>query len=261
MINNKTFGEQVNMEQRQTGRVHFIDELRGVFLIIIVLYHLLYDIDMLLSTNHFWTQEPLIEAVRWVAASSFIVIAGISCHFTRSNIRRGIKTLGWAMAITLITYVFMPHQVIWFGILHLLGLCMLTYGAAFPALKKIPPPIGIILSLLLFVLTYRIFHGTIGLGDSLRIALPESWYSKGYLFPLGFGVEGYFSSDYYPVMPWMFLFGFGFYLGNYITCEKLPAFFCREHNQFLGMIGKKTLMIYLLHQPILYTIVWLISKV
>lgn len=248
------------MEQQKT-RVHFIDELRGLLIIIIVLYHLLYDIDMLFSSQRLWTQMSLVEGIRWVAASSFIVIAGISCHFTRSNLRRGIKTLAWAMVITLVTYLFMPQQIIWFGILHLLGTCMVLYGLAFPLLKKIKPPIGIFVSLFLFAFTYRIFHGTVGLGNLFEIHLPEIFYTKAFLFPLGFGVTGIFSSDYYPLLPWMFLFGFGFFLGPYLQCEKLPVFFCRPHVKVLRILGKKTLMIYLLHQPILYTILLLISMV
>ncbi len=247
--------------EEQRVRVHLIDELRGLLIIIIVLYHLLYDIDVFFPSNRPWTAIPLVEAIRLTAACSFIVIAGISCHFTRSNIRRGIKTLLWALLITLTTAVLVPEQMIWFGILHLLGSCMVLYGATFSVLKKIKPMIGLVISLLLFLFTYRIFHGVVGWVPLFEIHLPQGLYTKDFLFPLGFAKEGFFSSDYYPLLPWMFLFGVGFFLGPFFTCSKLPRFFCIKHVKNLGVLGKKTLMIYLLHQPILYTTLWLISKV
>lgn len=168
--------------EEQRVRVHLIDELRGLLIIIIVLYHLLYDIDVFFPSNRPWTAIPLVEAIRLTAACSFIVIAGISCHFTRSNIRRGIKTLLWALLITLTTAVLVPEQMIWFGILHLLGSCMVLYGATFSVLKKIKPMIGLVISLLLFLFTYRIFHGVVGWVPLFEIHLPQGLYTKDFCF-------------------------------------------------------------------------------
>ena len=80
------------------------------------------------------------------------------------------------------------------------------------------------------------------------------------LFILGFDVPIY-SADYYPLMPWIFLFFVGTFLGRFFKNGTAPKFFKADVLQPIGFIGRHTLIIYLLHQPIIYGAMYLFFEV
>ena len=123
-------------------RVHFIDELRGFLIIFVVLYHLLYDLTVLFPIGIDWMFSPWMNTLRDIFTGTLIVISGISCLYSRSNIRRGLKTLGCGMILTAATWIAIPDQLIIFGILHFFGCAMLLYGLLARPLARIPAAVG-----------------------------------------------------------------------------------------------------------------------
>ncbi len=77
--------------------------------------------------------------------------------------------------------------------------------------------------------------------------------------PLGFYKEGFFSADYFPLLPWAFMFLFGAFLGGYAKAGAFPQTLYKSRSKLLQKIGKNSLWVYLLHQPILYVIMYAIS--
>ena len=65
------------------------------------------------------------------------------------------------------------------------------------------------------------------------------------------------SADYYPLLPWIFLFLAGYWLGEAFLQRRAPEFCYREHLPALGWIGRHALIIYLAHQPVVYGVLWL----
>lgn len=243
----------------KTGRVHLLDELRGFLIIYVVIYHALYDLAVIFPIGIAdWFFCPLMETVRDLFTGSLIVISGISSLYSRSNIRRGARTLLLALGLTLVTYIFMPDQLIIFGILHFFGTAMLLYGICEPLLRKIPTLTGAAGSLLLFFFTRHVYDGYLGLFGQFRIALPAFLYNKPWLFPVGFFCAGIESADYYPILPWFFLFLLGSFLGRYIRDGRAPQSFWELQVPWLAYIGRHTMIIYLLHQPIVYGLLLLI---
>ena len=57
-----------------------------------------------------------------------------------------------AVVLTVATAVAMPEEVIWFGVLHLLGCAALLTCLLHPALEKLPPLAGVTGSAVLFAL-------------------------------------------------------------------------------------------------------------
>lgn len=237
-------------------RVHLLDEIRGILIIYIVFYHFIFDLTGLYGVNIEWAYSNSMEYVRITAVCLFILISGISCNYSKSNVKRGIITFLWGVVITFITLFAMPDQIIIFGILHFFGLAMIIGGLLYNQLKKIPAKAGIIASLILFLLTYNLYNGYIGIFDC-RINLPQFLVNKYFLFPLGFMCEGIFSADYYPILPWIFMFFLGIFAGRPIKENKAPAFFYKSHYKPIAKIGQKTLLIYLIHQPILILMLFL----
>ena len=126
------------------------------------------------------------------------------------------------MLVTAVTLLVLPSERILFGILHFLGAAMMLLGLCEPLLGKIPAPVGLLLSALLYLATDSIGQGWIGLGP-LRLELPRALYDAGFLFPLGLHPRIFASADYYPLLPWLFLFLAGYWLGEAFYHRRMPG--------------------------------------
>ena len=118
------------------------------------------------------------------------------------------------------------------------------------ALRKIPPAVGAVVSVALFGLTYHAQLGYLGFGDGW-VLLPRFLYQNLFTAYLGFYPEGFFSTDYFPLVPWLFLFWSGFFLYHLIGRERMEPL-RRSICPALGWLGRHSLVVYLLHQPVLY---------
>ncbi|MCI8816795.1 MAG: DUF1624 domain-containing protein [Angelakisella sp.] len=238
-------------------RVHLMDELRGALILYVVIYHLLYDLAVLFPVGIPWMFSPWMNRCRDILTGGLILISGISCNYSRNNLRRGLRTFALGLGLTVATGLIMPGQLIIFGILHFFGAMMMLYGLCQPALERIPAPVGAVGCGGLFFLTWPVYGGYLMLFGQ-RIYLPDFLYRQPLLFPLGFSCPGIFSADYYPLMPWGFLFLAGAFLGRYVKAGVLPELCYRRHLPVLGWLGRHTMAIYLIHQPVIFGVLTLL---
>jgi len=89
------------------------------------------------------------------------------------------------------------------------------------------------------------------------IFLLESYFKNLFFFILGFKT-GHSAGDHWAVIPWMFLFMAGTFLGRYFKEGKAPKWMEKNPIPPLAFIGRKTLIIYLVHQPIIYGALYLL---
>lgn len=253
-------GETAKSKRPPGSRIPLIDEIRGASILLMVLYHAGYDLVAIFGVDIPFFFSSQMNLMRDIMAGSFILISGLSCRLSHSNTRRGLMTFGFGMGMTLVTYMIIPDQIILFGVLHCLGVCMLLFSALRRVLDRINALAGAGACVILFNLTYSVPRGMIG-GLAYRFALPRAWYEAGLFFPLGFPSPSFFSSDYYPLIPWAFLFLCGAYLGIPLAARRFPAAFYRSHAAPLAFAGRHTLLIYLLHQPLIYGAMTLFFKV
>lgn len=237
-------------------RYHLLDEARGLAVFCMVFYHAFYTMSWMFSMplgdtllNFFAPAEPFFAAF-------FIFLSGISCYLTRSNLKRGLKLAVVSILLTVVTVVILPYfniggAEIYFGILHLLSLGMLLVALLNKVIKAIPIFIGAILFLILFLAFYNVERGYIGFGE-LKIALPDTLYENNNLFILGFHSNTFYSADYFPVLPWIFMFFSGAFVGRLAKANKFPAFLKKKLIPPLAFLGRHALIVYLLHQPIIY---------
>lgn len=245
----KTYPVQTPMDR--PARAHLLDEVRGVCILLMVVYHALYDLIAIFGVDipdWVWTVLPAFQPF---VAGVFILISGIVCRYSRSNLRRGCIALGFGCVVTLVTVLVMPSQVIWFGILHFLGTAMILFGLLHGALDKLSAPVGIALCVAAYLLTMNVPQGWFGL-SGFGVTLPAI--SSPLLLPFGFGGRG---ADYFPLLPWIFVFFGGAYLGKYIVVGKVPQTVYRLHLHWLAAVGRRTLLIYVLHQPVVFGLLWL----
>lgn len=247
------------MEKR---RIHLLDELRGFAVVCMVFHHALLSIADIFRSQFFMDAfnflcyfQPLI----WLV---FFGISGISSRLSENNLKRGAKLFGIALVITAVTFAyFNGRATIAFGALHFLAVSMMIYHFVKPLIKKINPIAGIVVCFVLFAFTYEIFYGYVGVFNLVKIELPRVLYKAEFLFWLGFPSVNFFSADYFPLIPYIFLFFIGAFFGAYVEKGKLPKFAYEKHSSFLRFMGKNALIIYILHQPIIYAICYLVRLI
>ena len=117
-------------------------------------------------------------------------------------------------------------------------------------LKEIPAVCGMAISFLLFLLCKQIQSGMIGVPGLLEIQVPDLLYDIRILTPFGFPYKGFYSSDYFPLFPWIFLYLCGFYFNQIFMKHISWQKYARCKIPCLSAIGSRTIWIYLLHQPL-----------
>ncbi|MBN1273207.1 MAG: DUF1624 domain-containing protein [Candidatus Aminicenantes bacterium] len=231
-------------------RIWEIDFLRGFSIILVVCYHLLYDLSAYVGTKRFLGWSTDLSTTAWIVAQHFfaglfIVLSGTSSTLTRSNTRRGLRLLVVAMAVTVVTYVFDSSSAIWFGILHLLAVSILIFGAAFKNAKAITCTV------------WGVF--VLGLGLVLSFLKKGMTIRFDWLLPFGFHSPGYSSFDYFPLIPWLGVFLIGAAMGRSIYAPRRSLIPRRLPQTFVNTAGRHSLLIYILHQPLILAVLYVLG--
>lgn len=234
--------------RERIARIGFFDALRGFTIISMVLFHAAYDACYLYGYSMPWFTEPVIQniwrcSISWV----FIALAGWMTSFSRNNAKRGAVYALAALVVYLSTALASVDTAISFGILFCMAGSTLLYVVLSPLSKHVPPIASFVVCLLLFVVTYQVPSGTYAF-DGL------AW--------LGFPSASFTSGDYYPLIPYSFLYLAGAIaarLYNERTHGAYPTWMTSERFSFLQTIGKHSLLIYLAHQPLLIGLFTLLS--
>lgn len=235
-------------------RYHLLDGLRGLTLLNMILYHGMFDLVVLYGGRVEWFfQRPGYvwqQSICW----TFIVLSGFCWRLGKAPLKRGLMISAGGLAVTAATFAFMPSERILFGILTFTGAAMLSLVSLSGFLDRLPQCAGFCVSGILFFLTRNINRGYLGFESIVLGRVPEAWYRGIGTAALGFPGPGFFSGDYFSFFPWIFLYLCGYFLyGSVMECEKIRRFL-RCHVKGLEWIGKHSLPIYMIHQPVLMLI-------
>ncbi|MDR1754509.1 MAG: DUF1624 domain-containing protein [Eubacterium sp.] len=233
-------------------RVALLDEIRGFCILCMVVYHIMFDLKYLSELDIPVFFDWWFDYVRDMFAGAFIFISGSVTAYSKSNLKRGAKCFFLGMIVTFVTAFAIPWTPVYFGILHMLGVSMMLFGLFERFFDCLRPVSGIIIFVILFFISFNLRNGYLGIGKLIYFDLPQSFYKAKLLFPLGFADSSFVSGDYFPLVPWFFLFVAGSYLGKILKREKCAEFIYRPHCRPLGIVGRNTIWIYLLHQPLVY---------
>ena len=234
----------------ENGRYSLIDALRGFALVNMLGYHFLYDVNVVFGREPDWYLRPEAQLWQRFICWSFILIAGFSFHWgRRHSLRRGLVLNACGLAITAVTLLAVPSEAVYFGILNFMGCAVLLTAALEKPLEKLPPAPALALCFLLFLLLRRVDGGVLCLG-SRTLCLPEDLYRFRVLAPLGFPDPLFTSSDYFPMLPWYLLFLCGWNLERLFRRSEGLRRAARRHIPLLSPLGRHTLWVYLLHQPV-----------
>ena len=217
-------------------RFDILDAWRTLAIGLMVFYHFLSDLYIfgILSANQLFS-TPLNILERFICCS-FILLAGASARFSRNNLRRGLIVLAAGLAVELGAAI--AGQTIRWGVLMLLGSSMVLYHFLEKYLKRLPSA-GLATACLALFFAADVWTR----GASVSV----DW-----LYPLGLMGPGFYSADYFPLLPWFFLFLIGTALGGWCLEHREHRLLTLRLPRALTWPGRHSLLIYLLHQPVLY---------
>ncbi len=221
-------------------RIWELDFLRGLALILMIYFHVIYDLYAFYNFN-LNLDSGLYYMIGKASAILFILVSGISCLLSKSSVKRGTIVLLCAVLITVVTYFFVPDAVIVFGILHFFAISMI-----------ISKPFKKLNSILLLILGTAIILLSIYFINDIKPA-------SNALFPLGIVNTKFTSADYYPLLPWFGVFLYGIALGKIFYPKKKSIFKTKFKNTPINFLGKHTLLIYMIHQPLISGILYVIN--
>ena len=225
-----------------------MDAARGGAILMMVLYHFVYDLDTfggygIDSTSGFWARFADLTAFSFV----FLVGVSMAIGYGRSGsesgrsllgkyVFRGMKIIGYGMVLTLVTGVLGMGTIV-FGILHLIGISIIL---AYPFLRF--RWLNLLLGLAFIVAGWWL--------QFLNLSSESPW-----LLPLGIVPDGLFMPDYRPLLPWFGVVLLGVFFGSlvYSGGKRVAGLSLPTPTPGLPLmfLGRHSLFIYLVHQPIL----------
>jgi uncharacterized membrane protein len=243
-----------------SGRFWGIDVVRGVAIIMVALYHLIFDLDNLAgsrieSTSGFWA------VFADTSAFLFVFLAGLSLSISYARtsattsprlfgkyLRRGLTIFGYGMLITLVFWTLSYGAVI-FGILHLIGLSIVL---AYPCLKLRFTNLCLGLAVIAIGIYLQAEEFVVGGVGGVLLA------------PIGILPENLYMPDYRPLLPWFGVVLVGLFFGNVfyvVQKNRSPLSRTPPAARPFAFLGRHTLLIYLTHQPVLIATLWALGIV
>lgn len=235
----------------RAGRYSLIDTIRGVAIVNMVAFHFLYDVFMVYGYDTSWYSTSAVYIWQQTICWTFILVSGFVWTWgRRGDLKRGIMLNVFGLAISGVTCLVMPSEAIWFGILNFIGCAVLLMIPLEPVLRKIPAVVGLVASFVLFQVFRHVQSGYLGIGGLFRLDLPSWLYDCRMLTPFGFPFPGFESSDYFPILPWLFLYMCGYFLYRIFARIAVLQRAARHGIAPLSAIGRWSIWIYLVHQPV-----------
>ncbi len=238
-------------------RYEKLDALRGMTFISMFFYHALWDVNYIFGHPMAWYSGLPGYIWQQSICITFIFLSGFCLRLGTHGLRRGIIVSLAGAAITALTARCLPEDIIIFGVLTLIGACMIILTILRRPMEKFPAWLGVILNLLLFIGLRSIGSGRIGFGAH-TLQLPPQLYRNYLTASFGFPFDGFYSTDYFPLLPWIFLFAAGFYLCQMVREGSRMRGLAKCDQPFRKFIGRHSLIFYLLHQPVIYAVLSLL---
>lgn len=219
-------------------RYLFIDNLRGIAFLLMVIHHIFYFKDVSNGFATSYATNIFVESSGTIARTLFVFLVGLSLSIqdnkTNKSIKKKIKRSSEifinALIISFITYMFYPTMFVRFGILHFISLASIL-GYYFIDKKKLT---------LIFILFFY-------------FCKPPS-FNNSFIDTIIGSKINYNMMDYFPLFPWFSVILFGLYIGQTTDLSKIEKKLDQINNNILTKIGQNCLNLYTAHVVLLIII-------
>jgi uncharacterized membrane protein len=236
----------------QVTRLLALDIARTAARLGMVAFHLVFDLQMFGLLPYGTTAEPFFYWHARIVAGSFLALSGVSLWLAHGTIirwpafwQRWIRLAGAAALVTAATYAAFPDFFVYFGILHCLALSSLV-GLA---VLRLPALAIAAIGLAIIVASYHLASPAFN-APALRF--------------LGLATEPALTVDFEPIFPWVGPFLLGLAAGKLASRLNLwpqIALPSTRLTRALAWPGQHSLAVYLLHQPVLLGLIWVVARV
>ena len=246
------------MKKTSPERFWEIDALRGIAILMMITYHVIFDLNFFGFTSTDLNSPPVLVFL-YPIGTLFLLLVGISLTLSYARVKsiltkhqlwikylqRGSSVFGFGLLITLVTWVYPHNGFIVFGVLHCIGLSILL---AYPFIRY-----------RLSALLVGLLCISLGIAFRFMFTVDFPW-----LLWLGFVPTQFYTLDYFPLLPWFGIVLIGIFLGNSLYHNNTRKFRVKNYShsiisRFLCFLGRHSLIIYLLHQLIIVGILYFLS--
>jgi uncharacterized membrane protein len=232
-------------ESRTSTRVASIDAVRAIALIAMIAYHFCFDLRYFGVTRADFEHDPFWLGARTLILSSFLLLAGVSLvladvsnKMSRGRFWRHIGMIaGCAVLVSAASYALFPVTFIWFGVLHAIAV---TLVLARPLVRYPRAAFAV---------------GSVVVAAGLTVSHPVfDQFAFGWI---GFMTAKPYTEDYVPLFPWAGVVFCGIAVGHALVRNRFAVLAAiAAPPRWLAWLGRHTLAIYMLHQPILLGVLW-----
>lgn len=227
-------------------RLHYLDVARGIAIILMVIYHFCFDLDNFQFIQIEMDSDPLWRGFRFLIITLFLSTMGMSLALTHAKgicwyclKKRTLLLGGAAILVSVASYLQFPQTWIYFGVLH-----FILFASWIGLFFVDKPWLSLITAIIILV-------GTI-----------FGWLNTNVLFsfvqqPLHLPPE--YTEDLVSIFPWFAVVLIGIFIvaNDWHFSPQLKANFISNK---VGFLGRHSLLIYMIHQPILFGAVMLFAK-
>lgn len=229
-------------------RIILLDSIRGIAFCLMFIYHIFVLLNIFnynINLNNYY-----INIIGIISRNLFILIFGISLYisyknslniisFKKKQLYKSKLLLKYSIIITIITYLLIPDKYIVFGILHFLSISIIILYNHINNLKNL-------FIIFIFILIF----------DYIKI------YSVKISYLTSFFIPYYKSSiDHFYIFKWINIIIIGIFISYFINKykydHKLKKF--QSKDNILSLIGKNSLILYIIHWPILCILIKLLE--
>lgn len=235
------------------SRYQLLDTIRGIVLVSMIIYHACWNFVYIYGMNWGWYRSKGAYLWQQSICWTFIMLSGFCFSLGKKHLKNGLTVFGSGVLVTVVTLIAMPGNRVVFGVLTCIGSCILLLTFTEKIWKKIPTEAGMAAAFLLFLFSKNINSGYLGFTSLRLMELPANWYSNYVTAFIGFPFEGFYSTDYFSLIPWFFLYLTGYYgYGIFRKYGLTGREFMKRGIEIFAFMGRHSLLIYLLHQPLIY---------
>ncbi len=243
------------VEDRSGRRLELLDTIRGIMLVSMICYHAAWNMVYIYGVNWKWYKSGQAYAWQQSICWTFILLSGFCFSLGKRHWKNGMIISLAGILVTLVTIVVMPQNRVVFGVLTCIGACILVVSLIERFLGKIHPWVGLLGAFSCFLFTKNINYGYLGIGTVRLIEIQKSQPGNYGAAFLGIPFAGFVSTDYFSLIPWLFLFITGFYLHKiFKRYELMKLSFMKWKFPVFSFLGRHSLLVYLIHQPLIYGI-------